>query len=104
MTAANIAKNISSPTLVKSGTGRIDRVSVVANSFVPASTYQGTTPTLLYDSSSTGGVSNSNLIASIAPGLSISLVDLPFVSGLVVVPGTNSSPITANPVVVVSYD
>ena len=65
--------------LVKSGVGRVCRVSVNT---------AGSTVGSISDSATTGGVAASNLIATIPDVVGVYDIDMPILNGLVITPGT----------------
>lgn len=90
-----IAKNITATTLVKSGSGRVVNLIVLAT--------DGASVGTIYDSVSTAAASSVNEIWTIFPDVTASganagpiILNLPFKDGLVITPGTGMT-------VVVSY-
>jgi len=73
--------NITSATLVKSGSGRVAKVSVIAPSTA------GGQNAAVSDHATTSGINNSNLIAVIPDAVGVYNVDMPTVNGIVLVPG-----------------
>ena len=73
--------NITAATLVKVGTGRVAKVSVIAPSTA------GSSNAAVADKASTSGISNANLIAVIPDVVGVYNVDMPCSNGIVLVPG-----------------
>lgn len=71
--------NIAAATVVKSGPGRVARVSVIT-----AGSAAGT----VNDCATTGAAATANQIATIPNAVGHYTIDFPFNAGLVVVPGT----------------
>ena len=91
----SIAKNITATTLVKSGSGRVVRIVVLATN--------GSSTGSIYDAISTATAASTNQIWTIAAAVTASganagpiELNLPFKDGLVITPGTGMT-------VVVSY-
>jgi hypothetical protein len=73
--------NITAATLVKVGTGRVAKVSVIAHSTA------GSQNAAVADHATTSGVNNSNLIAVIPDVVGTYNIDMPTTNGIVLVPG-----------------
>lgn len=73
--------NITATTLIKAGSGRVAKVSVIAPSNA------GSQPAGVADKANTSGVSVANLIAKVPDVIGTYNIDIPCVNGIVLVPG-----------------
>jgi len=86
--------NITTKTAVKSTTGRVAKVNVIA-----AAT--GSNPGSVYDAATTASATGSaTILASIPDTIGSYNIDMPVSNGIVIVPGTNG---TASQTIAVSY-
>ena len=74
-----VSFNITSPTVIKTGVGRVARVSVIV---------AGSTNGTINDVATTGGAAAANQLYTIVDTVGNYVVDMPVSTGLVVVPGT----------------
>lgn len=79
--------NIAANTLVKTGTGRVAKISVIATSSTAGS---------LHDSATIAGAATSNALAIIPATVGVYNIDIPAFNGIVLKPGTGQT-------VVISY-
>ena len=75
-----VANNVTAATIIKLGPGRCAMVSVLS----------GTNPATIHDTTTTGAAAIGNQIAAVPGTVGTYLIDMPFYSGLVVVPGVTT--------------
>lgn len=85
--SVSVAKNITATTNIKTGKGRVARVSVIAT---------GTATGSVHDKGDTVGLDDTNKLAIIPAAVGVTYLDMPVDAGITIVPGLSQ-------VIVVSY-